>query len=117
MMSEVAGDYYASNACAVRNDHVEGNTIPVPITNATSQAFCPNGWVPPPEGGADPRPPPDVDCPSLPCQWPTNTTYTNGSGLWLFDIEADETETTDLAAKYPEVVQQLVSACPTDANT
>ena len=81
--------------------------FPYAITNVTSMAWCPSGWVPPPESGAVPKPPPGVPCPrGPPCVFP-NTSYETG-GLWLFDIEADPTETTDLREQLPEVVKQLL---------
>ena len=39
----------------------------------------------------------------MPCIWGANTSYTNGSGHWLFDIEADPYETSDLSRSHPEV--------------
>lgn len=77
------------------------------ISNETSMAWCPSGWVPPPETGTAPRPPPEVLCPAVPCVFP-NTTYETG-GLWLFDIDADPTEQHDLSTRYPEVLSQLTA--------
>eukprot|EP00912_Choanoflagellata_sp_UC4_P000705 UC4_evm2s436 len=50
-------------------------------------AWCPSGWVAPPESGVLPKPPLDVKCQNVPCIFP-NTTYEFG-GVYLFDIEAD----------------------------
>eukprot|EP00038_Savillea_parva_P026165 m.51896 g.51896 ORF g.51896 m.51896 type:complete len:729 (+) comp7340_c0_seq1:112-2298(+) len=96
------GTYYSGDHCAGRDGHFSpkpGATFPYPITNATSPAFCPNGWVPPPEGGNLPEAPPDVHCPSppgSPCYFP-NTSYTNGSGVFLFNVTNDPTEKNNLA--------------------
>ena len=118
----VGGPYYASNVCVARDNHPEPSTMSIPytITNATSPPFCVNGWVPPPESGGMPILPPGVQClaptassaaavaPSVPCVFDSNNSYCNGQGIFLFDIETDPTEHFDLAAKYPEVVRQLM---------
>lgn len=73
------GTRYASDECSARDGHCfpPGTTVPYTITNATSPAFCPNGWVPPPEHGMAPVPPPDVSCAGAPCYFP-NTRYSSG---------------------------------------
>ena len=90
----------------VPGPHPKDGSFPYPITNVTSMAWCPSGWVPPPESGAMPKPPPGVPCPGGPPCVFANTSYATG-GTWLFDIEADPTETTDLSGQHPEVVAQL----------
>lgn len=101
---------YSGDHCSGRDDHVSPTTFPYRITNATSPAFCPNGWVPPPESGNPVRPPPDVSCPppaGSPCYFP-NTSYTDGSGVFLYNISNDPTEETNLAAQLPTVVKDLL---------
>ena len=80
--------------------HPKDGSFPCPITNVTSMAWCPSGWVP------SPKPPPGVPCPGGPPCVFANTSYATG-GTWLFDIEADSTETFDLSGQHPELVEQL----------
>lgn len=105
---------YSSDHCSSRDDHVSPTTFPYQITNTTSPAFCCNGWVPPPETGQLPVPPPDVSCSGDPCYFP-NTSYTNG-GFFLYDIDADPTEKLDLAAAQPDTVQLLMAALQVYVN-
>lgn len=103
-------DRYGADHCASRDEHFSprpGATFPYSITNATSPAFCPNGWVPPPEGGQLPVPPGGVGCEGTPCYFP-NTPYTSGNATLLFDIEADPTEQHDLSTALPAVLDSLM---------
>ena len=81
------------------------------ITMATSPPFCPNGWVPPPESGKDPIPPPDDElggqtCKGkVPCYFP-NTPLITGTTL-LFDLDADPYEFHDVSSAHPDVASEL----------
>lgn len=103
-------DRYGADHCASRDFHFSphpGATFPYSITNATSPAFCPNGWVPPPESGQLPVPPGGIGCEGTPCYFP-NTRYTSGNATLLFDIEADPTELHDLSMLLPSVLASLM---------
>ena len=54
------------------------------------------GWKPIPDSG--------IDTPSVPIK--PNDRY---HSVWLFNITADPNEYNDVASKYPEVVEELVS--------
>jgi len=95
-------------SCVSRDQQVHNGPLweqPLPVTPATSPPFCPNGWVPPPESGKNPLPPPGVDCPSLPCEF-TNSTLITG-GVFLYNIELDPTEFYNRANEYPDIVHKL----------
>lgn len=93
--------------CVARTGIAQPNTIPLPVTAATSPPFCPAGWVPPPESGLQPLPPPDVNCSSLPCNL-SNSAYMEG-GVFLFDVVADPGEHNNLAAEHPDIVAKLLA--------
>eukprot|EP00039_Didymoeca_costata_P016972 m.310480 g.310480 ORF g.310480 m.310480 type:complete len:674 (+) comp16477_c1_seq1:208-2229(+) len=93
--------------CYIRLPDSDNNTIPYPITPATSPPWCIDGWVPPPENGSNPENPPDTNCSSFPCKY-TNNKYTQG-GVWLFNILYDPTEHTDLSEnpQYADALKML----------
>jgi hypothetical protein len=94
--------------CGARDGNAPAGTFPLNVTAATSEPFCPNGWVPPPESGLPPVPPPDAGCgASLPCNM-NGSAYVAG-GVWLFNISADPLETTNVAAANPAVVAALTA--------
>ena len=82
--------------------------FPYNISLATAAATCHNGWVPAPESGKLPEPPPAVHCPALPCTFP-NSTYSSLSEVLLFDVEADPSERNDLSKQEPAVLQELMA--------
>ncbi len=86
-----------------------GEPVKVPFDANVSTPLCPNGWTLPPHTGAsaDPMPPPDVTCESLPCTFDTSRYITGGT--LLFDVVQDPFEREDLATKYPDVVKDLLS--------
>jgi hypothetical protein len=59
--------------------------------------------------GTLPRPPPDVHCTNASACYFPNTTYTSGTGVFLFDIEADPYENSNLAASQPDTVKSLMA--------
>merc|ERR1712146_219193 len=73
----------------------------------TSTMWCPNGWTPPPEWGAPPLPPPDVNCSSLPCNF--NASAYEAGGIFLFDVVNDPFEHHNVAAQNPDVVADLLA--------
>ncbi len=105
---------YGCGSCAARDGkglNGDPSEQPLNVTAETSPPFCPNGWVPPPEGARLPVPPPDQDgvaCDGkVPCLF-TNSTLVQG-GTFLFDIENDPYETNDVAAQNPDIVARLLA--------
>ena len=88
--------------------------FPYNISLTTAAPMCHNGWVPPPESGKLPEPPPGVGCPALPCSFP-NSSYTSSSDIQLFDIEADPSERNDLSEEkeFLALRQQLITRLQT----
>ena len=69
--------------CAARSGHGQaaGKTFPLPIPANESAPICVFGWNPPPRADGQyelPRWPKDLDCDSLPCAMPPNSTYLSG---------------------------------------
>lgn len=100
----------AGNHCMRRSGEVDPKSS-LPINASTSEPWCPTGWVPAPESGMAPVPPPEADatCPGgqLPCDV-GNTTNLVG-GTWLFDVESDPYEQHNVAAQNPQIVAQLMA--------
>lgn len=99
--------------CGGRDGTAQRNTVPVNVTPATSAPFCPSGWVTPPGSALPPviAPPEERNgsCATTPCLLPPTSPLLAG-GTLLFDVVADPTEQTDLAAALPDVVAQLLAA-------
>eukprot|EP00056_Hartaetosiga_gracilis_P012096 m.190091 g.190091 ORF g.190091 m.190091 type:complete len:606 (+) comp13633_c0_seq1:177-1994(+) len=95
-----------SSWCTSRNQKTcAPPSCSLPVSAPTSPPWCPNGWTPPPETGRDPQPPPDVNCTSLPCRYPSSP-YIVG-GVFLYDVVKDPFETTNIADEHPEIVKEL----------
>ena len=100
--------------CGEHDGQHSPNTIPIPVTAATSPPFCPTGWVPPPgTPGMTVVPPPEESgaggsCTSTPCLMPPTSPFFTG-GVWLFDVVNDPFETTNLAASMPALTAQLLA--------
>eukprot|EP01043_Picozoa_sp_COSAG02_P005978 COSAG02_NODE_166_length_31947_cov_34.168617_11_plen_392_part_00 len=96
--------------CTPHDDNVctAPKCYPYNISVETSAAVCKNGWVPAPESGKLPEPPPEVDCPAVPCSFP-NSSYASTSNILLFDLEADPSERNDLSKLQPALRQTLLA--------
>ena len=98
--------------CVARMGTAVGKSFPLPIPANLSMPWCPYGWTPPAQRGANgyqlPQPPPDACPDGLPCSLGADSTYLSGRTM-LFDVVEDMTEHHDVAAANPDIVAALLA--------